>query len=664
MNQRFRLAVTTIAAVAVGLAAGLLPPAALARAVPAVPADGASAPAPVAAPASRPAADTGPASAARPAVSAAPAVPAAPLVPAALDDESSCSDLDPATGKPLSTRLIGPSSILRCHTAAVTLTVRASCEAAPLHVMLSIDRSGSMIGQGIRDAKTAANALIDALDMRESPNVKIGLVSHGPRPTRDLKLTNNATQARGRIGSLNAGGEDNLADSISMAHSELRDGRDDVVGQPVEVMVVLSDGGQTRPPDSAIPPANQAKSDGILVVAVCIENGTAGGCTAMRRVASSSRYYFESQGTGGLKRIFQQIAKDVKEIKLRSLVIEETLPENLFLLQESVWPDAEWDETNRKLRWDFAFAPTDGISMGYHVAPLAVQTYTVAAANLVSFRDSRNNLGSFVMPTAVLTVPDECPGVVVVTPTPTDTPTPTPTDTPTPTPTNTPSHTPTHTPTPTDTPTPTATPTPRPRPIYLPILNLSRCVDLDRPVDAVLVIDASTSMRTATLSGSTRIAAAQDGARRFVDLMRPVDQAAVVAFNSAAHTLVPLTGDRAALKTGIDGIDLASWTRIDLALDAATAVLTGPAARPGSRRAIVLLTDGLPTQTTPDAVRAAGAAARAVATVFVIGVGDEVDRALMADVAGDVARFIGVDDADGLAHVYAQIAEKIACDGP
>ncbi len=626
MNDRFRLAMTGLTAAAL-IAAGLLLPARLTRAAPGSPA-------------------------------------AAPAAPDAVDDVSSCSDVDPTTGLPLSTRLIGPSSILRCQTAAVTLTVRASCEAAPLHVMLSIDRSGSMIGQGIRDAKTAANALIDALDMRESPNVKIGLVSHGPRPTRDLKLTNNATQARGRIGSLNAGGEDNLADSISMAHSELRDGRDDVVGQPVEVMVVLSDGGQTRPPDSAIPPANQAKSDGILVVAVCIENGTPGGCTAMRRVASSSRYYFESQGTGGLKRIFQQIATDVKDIKLRSLTVEETLPENLHLLPETVWPDAEWDEASRKLRWDFTFAPTAGISMGYHVAPLAVQTYTLAAANLVSFRDSRNNLGSFVMPTAVLTVPDECPGVVVVTPTPTDTPTPTPTDTPTPTPTHTPTHTPTNTPTPTDTPTPTPTATPRPQPVYLPILNLSRCVDLDRPIDVVLVIDASTSMRTATALGSTRIAAAQDGARRFVDLMRPVDQAAVVSFNAAAHTLVPLTADRAALKAGIDAITLASWTRIDLALDAATAVLGGPGVRPGSRRVIVLLTDGLPTQTTADAVRASADAARAAATVFAIGVGDEVDRALMAAVAGDPGRFVGVDDADGLARVYTQIAEKIACDGP
>jgi len=590
-------------------------------------------------------------------------VPAAQAAPSAQigNERSSCSDVDPKTGLPYSTRVISPSMIRICETAEVSITVRVSCEDTPLHVMLSIDRSGSMIGQPIQDVKEAADALLDVLIAENNPNILAGEISHGDPPRIDQKLTDKLSVVRAKIHGLGAGGEDNLPRSITIAKQELVNERSKGRAAPVDVMVVLSDGGQTYPPADAVKAASQAKSQGILVIAVCIENGTAGGCDAMKKVASSRRYYFESNGTSGLKTIFRKIAQDITRaaVSFRSLVVEEALPEGLEYVDASSVPPAVYDPATRKLTWDLDSGLTAGQGLGYRVKPSDLYTYTVSAGTKAEFRDSRGGLGDIIIPTAVLSVPFRCDQPVSTqvvppteTPTPTDTPVvPSPTPTDTPTPTITPSNTPTRTP----------TPTPTPHPVYLPILNLPRCFEVDIPLDIALVIDASSSMETMTQGGRSRIAAAKEGATHFTELLRASDHAAVVVFNDRAWLASGLTGDRGALAAAIDGITTAPYTRIDLALREAAAALGGAGARAEAHKVVVMMTDGQPTRTTPAEVRAAGDAARLLGPVFVIGVGGDIDVALMIDVTGDASRYYPVDDAEALGRIYAQIAERTRC---
>jgi len=515
--------------------------------------------------------------------------------------------------------------------------------------VLDIDRSGSMIGQPMQDAKDAAVALVNALEMRDHPETKVGLVSHGDPPD-STRLTNNQGQILGRIRNMSPGGQDNLPRSIDESKSLILEERRDNEVESFDVIVVLSDGGQTYPPAQAVAAAAKAKAMDILLVAVCLENGTVGGCQAMRQIASSNRYYFEARGTSGLTRIFRDIAEEVRDVNLRSLTIEETLPESVELVPDSAAPTPMFDETGRVMSWQYRFVPASGESFRYEVAPRTVATHALAVST-VTFRDNRNNPGNVRVPMGVLTVSQECPLPDVPTPTHTPTSTPVP---PSPTPV-----VPTATPRPTNTPVP-PTPTRVPEPIYLPILNLGRCLERDRPSHVALVIDASTSMEQPTSGGRSKLEAAKDGARAFVALMRPVDRTAIVAFNSIATTLAPLTADRAALEAAIGGIAPSPHTRIDLALRAGADALADATGEP--IRAIVLLTDGLPSQTTPQAVRDAAADARARGiAIFTIGVGADVDMALLADVAADPSRAFSVDDGEALADIYRQISAKIPC---
>ncbi|MBK6768274.1 MAG: VWA domain-containing protein [Ardenticatenales bacterium] len=570
---------------------------------------------------------------------------------------ATCVDADAETGALYSTRVITPSTIRLCETATVSVTVRALCGAVPIHVVMDIDRSGSMVGQPIKDVRKAASQLVRVLDMDNNPLTQAGLVSHGDPPTLDVQLTNSDSRIRGRISGMNAGGEDSLPKSVEMALNVLTRGRKGGAN-PVEVMVILSDGGQTYPPGGAVTAASKAKSQGVLVVAICVDNGLGiEGCAPMRKMASP-RFYFETRSTSALLHIFDSLANGLRVIGLRKLDVAETLPEGVQMVPGSLSPAPTITETTgmpafgplsyRHFGWNHEFVGTEGITYTYRVSATGLADHAFAAVT-TRFKDSRGNAGVIRVPTQTLSVDRTCP---VAIPSPTSTATSTATPTPTDTPLEPPS------PTPTATSTPTGTPVPPP-PLYLPILNLDRCLEQDRPIDTVLVLDASLSMLEPTAAGRTKLEAAKDGAKAFVDRLRPIDRAAVIGFNDSAVLAAPLTADTTALRAAIDGLTAAPNTRIDLALIRATQALTDR--RPAARPVVILMTDGRPSHTTPDAVRAAAEAARAVATVFTIGVGADLDVPLLIEVAGDPARFHGVDDAEALARIYAAIREKIPC---
>jgi len=268
-------------------------------------------------------------------------------------------------------------------------------------------------------------------------------------------------------------------------------------------------------------------------------------------------------------------------------------------------------------------------------------------------------------------------------PTATATASPTPTATATSTRTATPSPTPTRTPTPSATPTatrtPTVTPTPTPWAIYLPRALKLLCVPVEQRIDAVLVIDMSTSMERPTRDGRTKAVAALAAAREFVALLRFVpgapaagDRVGVAGFNGGAWTASELSADVGAIGAAIDGLParMAQGTRLDLALAQGQAILAASPPTPGRAPVLVLLTDGLPNQVpTPatggrpeDTILAVAGAVKAVGTrVFTIGLGEpgEVPSDLLALVASSPGDYAFAPDGEDLAAIYRQIAGRL-----
>lgn len=217
----------------------------------------------------------------------------------------------------------------------------------------------------------------------------------------------------------------------------------------------------------------------------------------------------------------------------------------------------------------------------------------------------------------------------------------------------------TATPSPTEPATATRTPTPSPT-ATAPPTEPPPCVPLTQPADIVLVLDSSSSM-----DSFNKWPAAHAAILDFVAAAAaPPDQLALVTFAGTAGLSQPLTSDKDRLRRVLGQTRTNSGTRIDLALGVARAELAGPRHTPGRAGVILLLTDGVQNGAPKSTVLAEADAAKAAgALVYTIGLGADVDGALLAQVAsGPEFHFLAPTAAD-LADIYRRISVAIPCSG-
>jgi Ca-activated chloride channel family protein len=147
-------------------------------------------------------------------------------------------------------------------------------------------------------------------------------------------------------------------------------------------------------------------------------------------------------------------------------------------------------------------------------------------------------------------------------------------------------------------------------------------VDTEEPLEratVILAIDVSLSMEAGDVA-PTRIEAAQEAAKAFVNELPPSYNLGLVSFAKSANVLVSPSKDRAAVVTAIDGLTLAEATAtgeaVYTSLEAIRSVpADGAAGAPPAR--IVLLSDGYRTsgRSVQDASAAAAAANVPVSTI-------------------------------------------------
>jgi len=185
-----------------------------------------------------------------------------------------------------------------------------------------------------------------------------------------------------------------------------------------------------------------------------------------------------------------------------------------------------------------------------------------------------------------------------------------------------------------------------------------------RRVDAVIVLDASTSMAEPTSGGRSKLAAASAAARRFADGLRLAsgDQIGLVTFNSRATLALRLTQDRAALDRALGQVQLAQTTRLDLGVAAGYAELVSPRHRRTSKPVLVVLTDGRANPVPVESAITEANRAKALGiTVFTVGVGTDLDRLGLIAMASRPDHAFLTTDGEALLTIFARIAETIPC---
>lgn len=189
------------------------------------------------------------------------------------------------------------------------------------------------------------------------------------------------------------------------------------------------------------------------------------------------------------------------------------------------------------------------------------------------------------------------------------------------------------------------------------------CPSVAEKADIMLVVDRSNSMSDSGKIGQARLAVSD-----FIDIVMPPSQpgqqvfkVGMVMFQNQPELLAPLTFDRGTLLGQVAKLEPAGGTNIADALELGMIEVLGPGHRPEAKPIIVLLTDGVPFNNTrmltvdvADRLRDAGI------TVYSIGLGHDVDPALLKLVARRPELYFFAPSASDLADVFTRIARRIS----
>jgi tight adherence protein C len=174
------------------------------------------------------------------------------------------------------------------------------------------------------------------------------------------------------------------------------------------------------------------------------------------------------------------------------------------------------------------------------------------------------------------------------------------------------------------------------------------------PIALALALDTSGSM------AGKPLADAKSAMRTLIQSLKPADQGAIITFSTTVSVAHGLTSDKDALIASTNAASANGNTAIFDAVAAAVDVLSGVPAQ--TRRAIVLLTDGLDTSSrlslaaTTDRLRGQGY------PVYVIGLGTNLDRGVLqalADGSTGGQAYVA-PSSEQLAGIYAGLAQLIS----
>lgn len=536
-----------------------------------------------------------------------------------------------------------PSEIPLGDTVDVTLLLRGACATAQSQADIALVIDTALDRGQFKDARRAVERFIEQIDPSQDR------VAMQPGGAGTGQLSNDRQRLRRDLRRIENTAAFDLAGAIRESETELYSLRG---RSGVKKVIVILHGTELMDferwqIDRA---AGQAKRRGAEIYTIAF--GREADLKALQDVATDADHAVRARGGWDLAGLYDRIAAKIKPtFLLGALTVTDLIPDNMAYVEGSAAPPAT--RQGQRLLWRASEVPLAGAGFRYALRPKEAGEWPTNVEAHAEYTDFAGQTGGLTFPV---------PTIRVLAPTPTPTEPPVPTLTPTNTATRSPS--PTATRAATSTTAPTFTPTPERGVAYLPIGLREACKPDLRYADAVLVIDASTSMSAPAGPGRTKLDAAREAARAFLDqlLLGTTNQAAVVSFNRAATLNQPLTSVRGDLETALGAIQLASETRLDLGVTAAHDELGGLRHRPGNGKVMIVLTDGrvnpVPVSVAVEAARQAQADG---VTIFTIGLGDDLDFEALAAMASRPEYFYRAPTAEALAGIYRDIAGEIPC---
>lgn len=231
-------------------------------------------------------------------------VPTAPPTPTVTGHPPTATSTPttPATEAPTPTATLVPVPVF------VPIALKERCD--PDHeradVVLVIDTSGSMAGRKIEDAKTAALAFVDVMDLADGRD-QVSIVRFDSESEVSLQLTADRVAVVEAIRGLRVRTGTHVDKGLRNALGELRSERREPANTAVAVL--LTDGIHNGAPGADLQKAQEVRDAGIRLYTIGLGADVDG--SALEAMAGDKHRYYQAPDSGDLAAIYGEIARDI-----------------------------------------------------------------------------------------------------------------------------------------------------------------------------------------------------------------------------------------------------------------------------------------------------------------------------------------------------------------
>lgn len=272
------------------------------------------------------------------------------------------------------TKTVNPTNILVGGETEVTLNIQGTPPVnvvKPNDVILVIDKSGSMSGEKIDNAKSAAKGFIDLMDLTQH---RVGIVDYSGSAS-SFDLTNDAQSAKAYIDTVKSNGGTATASAIQKAKELLANHRSGA--QPV--IVLLTDGEASEgkdgmdPYDYTLLKAAEAKDAGIVFYTIALLNADANPetnnwNTLLKNMATTSHHHHFVLGSVGLTEIYAAIVQEIGLASAYDVVVSEIVNDTFEIVPGSYDNNIPKPTvTGNTLTWNFLELKKDTLSFTYKI---------------------------------------------------------------------------------------------------------------------------------------------------------------------------------------------------------------------------------------------------------------------------------------------------------